>query len=141
MDLYVSTLTYDYYLKDHQGNNRVVVNSSSVVAETNHYYSFGGLFASTGNVQSYKYNGKELDIKKGLNWYGYSGRHYDAMLGRWHVVDPLAEKYYTWTPYAYCFSNLVGLIDEEGKSLISVFAKYMAKQRVRNCFEMIRKIH
>ena len=29
------------------------------------------MFASTGNVQPYKYNGKELDAKKGLNWYDY----------------------------------------------------------------------
>ena len=74
---------YYYYLKDHQGNNRVVINSSGAVQETNHYYPFGGVFASTGNVQPYKYNGKELDTKKGLNWYDYGARHYDAALGRW----------------------------------------------------------
>ena len=83
--------TYYYYLKDHQGNNRVVVSSSGTVAETNHYYPFGSTFASI-SVQPYKYNGKELDTKNGLNWYDYGARHYDAALGRWHVVDPLAEK-------------------------------------------------
>ena len=69
---------YHYYLQDHQGNNRVVVDSSGKVEETNHYYPFGGAFASTGNVQPYKYNGKELDAKKGLNWYDYGARMYDA---------------------------------------------------------------
>ena len=39
--------TYHYYLKDHQGNNRVVINSNGAVKETNHYYPFGGLFAGT----------------------------------------------------------------------------------------------
>ena len=100
VDLSASTPTYYYYLKDHQGNNRVVINSSGTVAETNHYYPLGSLFAST-SVQPYKYNGKELDNKKGLNWYDYGARHYDAALGRWFVVDPLAEKYYAWSPYAY----------------------------------------
>ena len=38
---------YCYYLKDHQGNNRVVINGSGAVKETNHYYPFGGLFAGT----------------------------------------------------------------------------------------------
>ena len=128
----LSNSTYYYYLKDHQGNNRVVLSSSGTVAETNHYYPFGGVFASTGNVQPYKYNGKELDTKKGLNWYDYGARHYDAALGRWFVVDPLAEKYYAWSPYAYCLNNPAGLIDEEGKSPISVFAKYMAKQGVKS---------
>ena len=47
-----------------------------------HYYPFGGVFASEENVQPYKYNGKELDAKKGLNWYDYGARQYDAALGR-----------------------------------------------------------
>ena len=132
VDLTASTPTYYYYLKDHQGNNRVVINSGGAVQETNHYYPFGGVFASTGNVQPYKYNGKELDTKKGLNWYDYGARHYDAALGRWFVVDPLAEKMYGWSPYAYCFNNPIGLIDEEGKSPISVFAKYVVKQGAKS---------
>lgn len=105
---------YHYYLQDHQGNNCVVVDSSGKVEETNHYYPFGGAFASTGNVQPYKYNGKELDAKKGLNWYDYGARMYDPTLGRWHRVDPLAEKYYGITPYNYCFDNPIKYIDPDG---------------------------
>ena len=114
VDLSASTPAYYYYLKDHQGNNRVVINSSGTVQETNHYYPFGDVFASTGNVQPYKYNGKELDTKKGLNWYDYGARHYDATLGRWFVVDPLSEKMSAWSPYAYCFNNPIRLIDNNG---------------------------
>ena len=114
VDLSASTLTYYYYLKDHQGNNRVVINSSGTVQETNHYYPFGSLFVNT-SVQPYKYNGKELDTKKGLNWYDYGARHYDATLGRWLVVDPLAEKMSAWSPYAYCFNNPIKYVDEEGE--------------------------
>jgi len=106
--------TYYYYLKDHQGNNRVVVNGSGAVAETNHYYPFGGTFAS-GTVQPYKYNGKELDTKAGLNWYDYGARHYDAALGRFLTVDPLAEKYYGASPFAYCNNNPIRFIDPDGK--------------------------
>ena len=98
----------------------MVVSSGGTVAEVNHYYPFGGVFASSGNVQPYKYNGKELDTKKGLNWYDYGARHYDAALGRWLVVDPLAEKMSAWSPYAYCFNNPIGLIDEEGKSPLKI---------------------
>lgn len=57
---------------------------------------------------------KELDTKKGLNWYDYGARHYDVALGRWHVVDPMAEKYYLWSPYAYCLGNPVRFIDPTG---------------------------
>ncbi len=64
----LSDKKYHYYLQDHQGNNRVVLSSSGAVEEANHYYPFGGVFASSGNVQPYKYNGKEYDGKKGLNF-------------------------------------------------------------------------
>ena len=115
VDLSVTSPAYYYYLKDHQGNNRVVVSSGGTVAEVNHYYPFGGVFASTGNVQPYKYNGKELDTKKGLNWYDYGARHYDSTLGRWFVVDPLAEKMYNWSPYNFCKNNPVNRVDFKGK--------------------------
>ena len=115
VDLSASTLPYYYYLKDHQGNNRVVIDKDGAVKETNHYYPFGGLFASTDNMQPYKYNGKELDTKKGLNWYDYGARHYDGTLGRWLVVDPLAEKMSAWSPYAYRFNNPIKYVDEEGE--------------------------
>ena len=110
----LTTNTYYYYMKDHQGNNRAVVNSSGTVQETNHYYPFGGLFATNGSVQPYKYNGKELDTKKGLNLYDYGARHYDAALGRWHVVDPMGEKYYSTSSYGYCSNSPLIHIDPTG---------------------------
>ena len=105
---------YHYYLKDHQGNNRVVINQNGNVEETNHYYPFGGVFASSQNVQPYKYNGKELDTKKGLNLYDYGARQYDAAIGRFTTMDPMTEKYYEWSPYTYCKNNPINRIDPDG---------------------------
>ena len=116
----LSDSKYHYYLKDHQGNNRVVISQSGTVEETSHYYPFGGTFASAGNVQPYKYNGKEYDSKKGLNWYDYGARHYDAVLGRFMTVDPLAEKYYSESLYTYCYSNPINCIDPNGKDGIYI---------------------
>ena len=113
----LSDSKYHYYLKDHQGNNRVVINQSGTVEETNHYYPFGGVFASSGNVQPYKYNGKELDAKKGVNWYDYGARHYDAVLGRFTTNDRFAEKYYSMSPYQYGANSPVGNIDVNGDSI------------------------
>ena len=110
----LSDSKYHYYLKDHQGNNRVVISQSGTVEETSHYYPFGGVFASAGNVQPYKYNGKELDTKKGLNWYDYGARHYDAVLGRFITVDALYDKHFKVSPYVYCGNEPVGRIDPDG---------------------------
>ena len=109
---------YHYYLQDHQGNNRVVVNETGATEEVNHYYAFGGLFSSDESVQPFKYNGKEFDTQKGLNWYDYEARQYDAALGRWFAVDPLAEDYYNWSPYNYCLNNPIKYIDPDGKDAI-----------------------
>ena len=116
----LSDSKYHYYLKDHQGNNRVVINQSGTVEETNHYYPFGGVFASSGNVQPYKYNGKELDAKKGVNWYDYGARHYDAALGRFTTVDPSAENYYSTSPFTYCLNNPLNYIDPLGTDTVDV---------------------
>ena len=105
---------YHYYLKDHQGNNRVLVNKNGGVEEINHYYPFGGVFASEENLQPYKYNGKELDAKKGLNWYDYGARQYDAALGIFTTVDPSSERYYSTSPYVYCGGDPINRIDPTG---------------------------
>ena len=114
----VNSNTYYYYLKDHQGNNRVAINGSGTVMETNHYYPFGGVF-STSNVQPYKYNGKELDTKNGLNWYDYGARHYDAALGRFMKQDRFAEKYSALSPYQYGANSPVCNVDVNGDEMSS----------------------
>lgn len=77
----LSDTVYHYFLRDHQGNNRVVVSQDRTVEEVNHYYPFGGVFASDSSVQPYKYNGKELDRRNGLDWYDYGARMYDQFWG------------------------------------------------------------
>ena len=110
------TPIYHTYLTDHQGNVRVVVDENAAVKQVNHYYPYGALFAEStnGNVQPYKYNGKELDRMHGLDWYDHGARHNDAAIGRWHAMDPLCEKYYDVSPYAYCHNNPIMLFDLDG---------------------------
>lgn len=108
---------YHYYLKDHQGNNRIIVDEDGKAEERNDYYPFGGLMtSSSGSVQDYKYNGKELDRKGGLDWYDYGARHYDAALGRFITIDPLAESSYFVNPYTYCLNNPFNRVDPSGLS-------------------------
>lgn len=114
-----ATPAYHYYLKDHQGNNRVVIDQAGTVEQVNHYYPFGGLFGEglQSSNQPYKYNGKELDRFQNLDMYDYGARHYDAALGRWFTVDPMAEKYYSILPYVYVANNPVRFIDPDGREV------------------------
>ncbi len=125
-----STPVYHFYIRDHLGNNRVVAKADGTVEQTNHYYPYGGLMAdiSTGSdLQPYKYNGKELDRMHGLDTYDYGARQYAAAIGRWDRVDPLCEKYYDVSPYAYCGGNPINAIDLDGRSVWTKMAKAAIK--------------
>ena len=105
---------FHFYLKDHQGNVRVVADKDGKLEETNDYYPFGGTFTTSTSVQPYKYNGKELDRVSGLNLYDYGARYYDATIGRWCMVDSLSEKYYLFNSYNYCGNNPARYVDPDG---------------------------
>ena len=120
-----TTPVYHYYLKDHLGNNRVVAKQDGTVEQVNHYYPFGGLMAEStgGDIQRYKYNGKELDRMFGLDWYDYGARHYDGARAQFTTFDPLAEKDYGTSPYAYCGNDPTNVIDPDGRSGWKVLLK------------------
>ena len=107
---------FHFYIKDHQGNVRVVADKTGKVDEVNDYYSLGGLMSASPrrSVQPYKYNGKELEAAGGLNWYDYGARWYDPVLGRWNGVDPLCEDYYSESSYGYCGNNPINYVDPNG---------------------------
>ncbi|GAF05553.1 DUF6443 domain-containing protein [Saccharicrinis fermentans] len=125
---------FEYNLKDHLGNTRVVFGGSMIpggadIVQTSSYYPFGMVMAQKkyntagANYQQnkYLYNGKELqDDDLGgvsLDWYDYGARFYDPAIGRWNAVDPLAEKYLNYGPYVYAINNPILFIDPDGMRL------------------------
>ncbi|TKG91594.1 RHS repeat-associated core domain-containing protein [Puteibacter caeruleilacunae] len=115
---------YQYNLKDHLGNVRVVINEGGAVVSKSDYYPFGKLHdrQSVDFVKNkYLYNGKEIqDEQLGgvlLDWYDYGARMYDAEIGRWHCVDPLADKYYSNSPFSYTLNNPIIFVDPDGRKV------------------------
>ena len=117
-----NTLTFHYYLKDHLGNNRVVVSEYGEIEQVNDYYPTGALMASSkgGDTQRFKYNGKELERTNGLNWYDYGARNYDAEIVVWKGVDKMADKNVTTSLYGYCNSNPMRFIDPLGTDTVDL---------------------
>ncbi|WP_288437063.1 DUF6443 domain-containing protein, partial [uncultured Chryseobacterium sp.] len=104
---------YIYQYRDHLGNTRISFAKNSEgaleVTDINNYYPFGlnhisGMLSISGfgGYYSYKYNGKELQ-ETGM--FDYGARMYMPDLGRWGVIDPLAEASRRFTPYHYGNNN------------------------------------
>jgi RHS repeat-associated protein len=112
----------EYVINDHLGNARMTVvsneNNEPEILQYDSYYPFGlemgGLSYVSSTENKYKYNGKEKQDALGLGWYDYGARFYDPQIGRWNVVDPLAEERLEWTSYNYCSNNPVLRIDPDG---------------------------
>ena len=117
---------WHYYIQDYMGNNRMVVNQNGTTEQITHYYPYGGVIgdiSTNESVQKYKFEGKELDRTFGLDNYDIHARQYFAMMPMWDRIDPLAEKYYGISPYAYCGGDPVNYADKEGLFLEGVDGK------------------
>jgi len=123
---------FNYYRKDHLGNIREVwraayvrAGGTNIAANTDQrtqYYPSGLPWAEGQNPsdQQRKFNGKEFDEMSGYDTYDYGARGYYPALGCFQSLDPLAEKYYSISPYAYCRGNPVNMIDPDGKLVIFI---------------------
>ncbi|MCX6221330.1 MAG: RHS repeat-associated core domain-containing protein [Bacteroidia bacterium] len=118
------TWSYEYDLKDHLGNTRVSFAAGNGIAlpkQYKDYYPFGlemaKWYVNDASATKYLYNGKELQDEYGLGWYDYGARFYDPTIGRWNVIDNKAEKYYSWSPYAYAINNPIKFTDPDGNDI------------------------
>lgn len=94
------------------------------------YYPFGLKHKGYNNVSTssnlalkYKFNGKELQDELGLNWHDYGARNYDAALGKWMSIDPLAEDFVDLSPYNFSYNNPLRFLDIDGRSADDIIIK------------------
>ena len=117
-----STYSLYYYITDHLGSIRTIVDNSGTVREQNDYYPFGGRHANGSIIlpaNKQKFNGKELQTTGNTGFLDYGARMYDDVIGRWSVVDPMAEKYAKFTPYSYVANRPISFIDPDGMDQVS----------------------
>ena len=72
---------------------------------------------STGHSERFTSTGKERDEETGFGYFG--ARYMDhELMTMWLSVDPLADKYPSISPYAYCAWNPLKFVDPGGDSLM-----------------------
>ena len=110
----------NYYITDHLGSVRTVTDASGNVLAEFDYTPYGELLSATDNTAGgtdYLFTGKERQEKLGVGELYDSGARFMGTAGRFHSIDPLAEKYYHLSPYAYCAGDPVNLVDPDGRKI------------------------
>jgi RHS repeat-associated protein len=97
-----------------------VMSTGPIIVQETHYdpwgleikelgYQYGGI-----KVNPYLYNGKEAIGHLGIELYDYGARMYDPVIGRWSVVDPMADQREWLSPYNYVQNNPMLRVDPDG---------------------------
>ena len=115
----------NYFIRDHLGSVRAVVDHTGKTVERNDYYPFGGRHENASlpltGVNRYKFGGKESLEPVSLDMLDFGARFYDPRIARWNTQDPLAEKYFSLSPYNYCAGNPITLVDPTGMFMTDYF--------------------
>lgn len=124
-------MEYRFFISDHQGNVRAVVDQQGHLIEANDYYPYGTPMPTatslSADLQPYKYAGKE-QLSMWVSGSAEAGERSDALQGfsdfgprwlatasaTWTAPDPEAERYPGTSPYAYCAANPIRYIDPTG---------------------------
>ncbi len=109
---------YEYELKDHMGNVRVIFarseSGTAFPVQQNNFYAFSmripGLCYQYMNS---KYIGENREIidELDLDWIYWGLRFLDPQLGRWHSNDPYQQ---SDSPYVFCENNPVNNVEIDG---------------------------
>ena len=124
----------NYYITDHLGSVRAVTDANGNVLAEFDYTPYGELLTATDNTATGTdrlFTGKEQQGKLGISELYDSQARFMNTTGRFLSMDPLAEKYYHLSPYAYCAGDPVNLVDPDGRKIHPKSMKRWEKQLKR----------
>ena len=103
-----------YFHSDHLGSASWITNNAGLPVQHLLYLPFGEHFVNERSAaydERFTFTGKERDAETG---YYYHGARFNSSDIGWLSVDPMADKYPSLSPYAYCAWNPVKLVDIQG---------------------------
>ena len=108
-----------FYHSDHLGSASWITDANGEAVQHLQYLPYGEPYINqrtTGYNERFTFTGKERDEETG---YGYFGARYmdHELMTMWLSVDPLADKYPSISPYAYCAWNPIKLVDPDGREI------------------------
>ena len=104
-----------FYHPDHLGSTSYVTDADGNIAQHIEYIPYGEVFVEERNNSfstNFLFNAKELDNETGLYYYG--ARYLDPTGAMWLSVDPMWENRPGISPFNYCLSNPIKMIDPDG---------------------------
>ena len=104
-----------FYHPDHLGSTSYVTDADGNIAQHVEYIPYGEVFVEERNNSfstNFLFNAKELDNETGLYYYG--ARYLDPTGAMWLSVDPMWENRPGISPFNYCLSNPIKMIDPDG---------------------------
>ena len=108
-----------FYHSDHLGSASWITDNGGLAVQHIQYLPYGEPYINQhpfGYNERFTFTGKERDEETG---YGYFGARYmdHELMTMWLSVDPMADKYPSISPYAYCAWNPVKLVDPDGEEI------------------------
>ena len=118
-----------YYLADHLGSTRSLVDDEGAVTAAYDYWPYGKVLASSGSGSThFRFTGHERDAESGLDY--MLTRNYAYDVGRFLRPDPMQDEYPGLSPYAYANNNPLKYVDPDGM-IIELASNLKPEQRAR----------
>ena len=111
-----------WYLMDHLGTVRDIINDNNSVVDHIEYGVFGDVISETNPASGdrFKYTGRELDAE--TNLYYYRARYYDPKLGKFISEDPGGFRMGDANLYRYVWNSPTHYTDPSGMTAVSEYA-------------------